>query len=356
MKYIPTLAVLLASACGGAQAQGSLTVYGLLDLAWVHESGAAAGPINKVTSGVASPSRLGFKGAEDLGGGMSAIFVLENGLQADTGTAGQGGLLFGRQAYVGLRGSAGTLTVGRQYTPQFIVLSAIDPFTVGMAGDAKNLMPLTGNTVSRMDNSVKYATPEWKGLSAELALAAGELSGDSMAGRQFGALAAYARGPLLLRAGYHHRNNDSAAVKGTSAARNLLLTASYDFKLAKAHLAWGANRGPNSAPLRSTNNPYGSKLAPLASTDSRDLLLGLSIPVGVQTLLVSYVHKNDRTSVNQDAAQWGVGYRYALSRRTDLYAAHGHISNRNGAGYTAGSGIETGSGNRATDLGIRHLF
>lgn len=354
---LATLTALAAiGACGAVSAQSAVVIYGLVDVAYVREGGGAAGSSGKVTSGVESPSRLGFKGVEDLGGGLSAVFVLENGFQADTGIMGQGGLLFGRQVYVGLAGAAGTLTLGRQYTPEFMALATIDPFSVGMAGDAKNLMSTSGASVSRMDNSVKYATPALRGFSAELVYGAGEVAGSGEAGRQYGGAAGYSAGPLALRAGYHRRNNDTAAVRNTDDARNLLLTASYDFGTVKAHVAWGSGKGLNSSALRATNNPYGRTPAPQASTDSTETLLGASVPFGVQTLLLSWVRKNDKTVRKQDASQWGIGYRYALSRRTDLYASAARIRNRNGAGYTVGSSIEAGTGNRAWNLGVRHTF
>ena len=167
------LALMLGALAGAAAAQSNVTVYGIVDMALVRESGGAA-TTTKLTSGVESGSRLGFKGSEDLGDGLSAIFLLENGFQADTGAMGQGGLLFGRQAYVGLQSkTAGTLTLGRQYTPQYLAVAAVDPFGSGTAGDTKNLMASTGNSASRMDNAVKYTSPVVGGVTAELIYGAG---------------------------------------------------------------------------------------------------------------------------------------------------------------------------------------
>lgn len=81
-----------------------------------------------------------------------------------------------------------------------------------------------------------------------------------------------------------------------------------------------------------------------------------TIPLGNHTILASYIHKDDKTEFNQDASQWALGYRYALSTRTDLYASFAKISNKNGAAYTVGSAIEAGSGNKAVSLGICHAF
>lgn len=350
------LALALGASAGMAAAQSAVTVYGIVDMGWVRESGAAAGAASKLTSGVESGSRLGFKGSEDLGDGLAAIFLLENGFQSDTGAMGQGGLLFGRQAYVGLQSRAGTVTLGRQYTPQYLAVAGADPFGSGLAGDTKNLMAATGNGASRMDNAVKYATPVLHGVSAELVYGAGEVAGDNGAGRQFGGALGYADGPLSVKLAYHNRNNDTATVKNASSARNTVLTAMYDFGPAKVHLAYGTDKGTNSAPLRNSANPFGYAVAPTPSTDSADLLLGVTVPVGSQTWMASYIRKNDRTAYNQDAEQFALGYRYYLSKRTDVYTAYARIRNKNGAGYTVGSAIEGGTGDRAVNLGLRHVF
>lgn len=343
-------------AAGSAAAQSSVSVYGLVDLALVRESGAASGSATKITGGTGSGSRLGFKGVEDLGGGLSALFVLESGFQPDTGAMGQGGLLLGRQAYVGLQGSFGTVMLGRQYTPQYMTVVMVDPFGSGHAGDSKNLMPGTGNGYTRMDNTIKYVSPTVGGMSGELAFAPGEVGGDNSAGRQIGAAIGYAAGPLKVRLGYHNRNNDTALLKNLADAKNTVLAATYDFGVAKAHLAYGSNKGLNSSALRNGANPFAYAVAPVASTDSRDLLAGLSVPFGPHTLMASHIRKDDRTGRNQDATQTAVGYKYLLSKRTDVYAAYAKIDNKHGAGYTVGSAIESGSGDAAFNLGIRHSF
>jgi len=324
----------------------------------VVESGGAAGHVTKLTSGISGGSRIGFKGTEDLGGGMSALFLLETGFQNDTGALGQSSTvtsLFGRQSYVGLGGDFGTVTVGRQYTPQYLVLAGVDPFGTGYAGDAANIMPNTGNSSSRMDNTVKYASPNFSGVTGELAYGFGETAGSTKAASQIGAAIGYANGPLNVRLGFHGRNNDTLTSE-TSSGRSTLLGATYNFGPVKLHAAYGINKGVNSSPMRNAVNQYGTG-AVVASTDSADALIGVTVPFGVQhTFLASYIHKNDKTARNQDADQFALGYRYALSKRTDLYAAYAHIKNKNGGTYTVGSSIELGSGNSAWNAGIRHTF
>lgn len=353
---IGLIGAMSAASAATVQAQSAVTPYGLIDMAVVRESGGSAGSVTKLTSGVSVGSRLGFRGTEDLGNGLSAVFVLENGFQGDTGTIGQGGLLFGRLAYVGLRGGFGSVLVGRQYTPQYVVVAFADPFGSGYVADSKNIVATSGNAFSRMDNTVKYSLPTVAGLTVELAAAPGEVSGDSSAGRQVGGSISYAAGPLQVRVGYHNRDNDTATLKNTESGRNAVVAAVYDFSVIKAHVLYGANRGLNSSVLRNTGNPFGHATVPVASTNSRDTLVGLTVPLGRHTVLASYIKKDDRTALNQDANQVAIGYRYTLSKRTSVYAVHARIENRNGAGYTSGNASESGTGNRGTSVGISHAF
>ena len=280
MKTILCAGALGALCMNAVAADGaSVSVYGLVDVALVRETGGSGGDVTKLTSGVGAGSRLGFKGREELGNGIAAIFLLESGFQADTGALGQGGLLFGRQAYAGLQGGFGTLTAGRQYTPQYLTVVMADPFASGYAGDTKNLMAPTGNSASRMDNSLKYVSPAVGGVSAELVYGAGEVTGDNAAGRQFGGALDYTSGPLRVRLGYHNRNNDTAAIKNAGSANNTVLAAVYDFGVVKAHVAYGVAKGLNSSLLRNTANPYGRPGTPVASSDSRDVLLTRMIQV-----------------------------------------------------------------------------
>jgi predicted porin len=355
-KHLAAAALTLLAPC--AWAQSNVTVYGLVDAGLSFESGNKDGSITKVTGGIESGSRLGFKGTEDLGHGSTALFVLESGIQADTGASGQGGVLFGRQAFVGIGNShLGTLTLGRQYAPHYLAAVFADPFSSGTSADEKNLINAVSNG-GRMDNSVKYATPVFQGFSAELAYAAGEIAGHPSAARSLGAVLAYSAGPLAVRLAYHDKSNDTATTSLAS-ARNTLLAANYTFKVAKLYLAYGVNKGPLSSTLRNATNPYGYPVAPVATAvtrDSTDSLLGLSVPLGPHTLLASWIHKDDKETANQDANQFGLGYRYNLSRRTDVYAVYARMLNKNRAGYTLGNASDGGSGDRAVNLGMRHSF
>lgn len=356
MKKTAALILVLGSAA--AHAQSNVSLYGIVDAAVVGESG-GAGKVTKVSSGAASASRIGLRGSEDLGGGLSAFFTLESGTKIDTGALDATNTLFNRQAFVGLKSTYGAVALGRQYTPWHKALAALDPFGTGYAGTSKNLFPDWGSNV-RTSNTVTYASPLSHGVEVELAYSAGEQT-EFSAGRQFGGAVNYARGPLAVRLAYNSKNTDVVANGITAAVnrslgRNTLLGATYDFRWVKLHAAYGVDKGDNSTPLGNANNPYGGA-APTPSTDGRDVLLGFTAPVTAHgTLMFSAMHKDDRSSFNQDASSWGIGYLHALSKRTGLYAAYAHIRNQNGAGYTVANNSESGTGSTGYNLGIRHTF
>lgn len=349
-------ALVLCATAPYASAQTSVSIYGIVDTGIVSERGGAAGTVTKLTSGVGSYSRIGFRGSEDLGSGYTALFVLESGFKADTGEIDAAGSLFNRQSFIGLKGAFGSLTMGRQYTPWYTtIVNVADPFSAGYAGSAKNLFPTAGNN-TRTSNTLLYASPVAGGWSGELAYSMGEQAGSANAGSQLGAAGTYNGGALNIRLAYSQRNNDTVAPAfSTDKGKNTLLAANYNFGWIKAFAAYGIDKGTNSAPLANTTNPFGG-IKPTASTNSRDLLLGATLPFGVQTVMLSYLRKDDRTALNQDASQWAIGYTYALSARTTLYTSYAKINNRNGAGYTVGNNTDTGSGNSAINLGIRHAF
>jgi len=364
--------VALGALSNMAMAQSNVTIYGLLDAAVVSERGGAAGSVTKLTGGVSSASRLGFKGAEDLGNNLSAVFVLEEGVLIDTGAsdvaapAGQAGQAFNRQSYVGLSSkTAGTITLGRQYTMLYNAIQQVgDPFGAGYAGTAKNLFPVAGAEI-RGSNAIAYSTPGINGFSGDAMYALGEQAGNNTAGRQFGLGLNYANGPLNTRLVYNNKNSDTTTnttlatptlASSHDIGRNVLFAANYDFQVAKGYFMFGSDKGYNSAPLYNTTaKPFGTVFNP--SLDSNDLLIGTTVPVGQSgTVMASYLRKNDKTTLNQDADQYGIGYSYALSKRTSTYVAYAKIKNKNGAGYTVGNNTEAGTGDKAFNIGMKHTF
>jgi predicted porin len=348
-----------------ALAQTSVSIYGIADAGLVRESGGAAGSVTKLNSGAAAMSRLGFRGNEDLGQGLSVLYLMEMGFRLDTGAQDVAGSIFNRQAFVGLKNAKlGTLTLGRQYTPYYLVLSQVmDPFAGGYAGSAKNLFPASGNNV-RTSNTAMYVSPVFSDFTAELAYAFGEQNGSHPAGRQVGASLNYSKDKLNARVGLNHRNNDITGSFGATQTpavaavvrehgRNAIVAANYNFGPAKGYAGVSINKGPNSAALANASNPFGG-VAPTASTNSRDYLIGVSAIRGANTFMASYTHKDDRTVRSQDANQWGIGVIHALSKRTNVYASYANIDNKRGAGYTVGTNADIGTGDIGYNAGLRH--
>ena len=340
-KSLFTLAV-LGAVSGVAYAQTAVTVYGMVDLGVVQENGAVANKANtdakiapgsnitKLTSGAQSGSRLGFRGNEDLGGGLSAIFVMEMGIAADTGGLNQGGLAWGRQIYAGVKGGFGTVMLGRQYSLAHSTKTGVaDPFTGDLAGNSGNIMA----SVTRTDNTIKYVSPSFGGLTGEASYSLGEVAGDNAAGRIIGSALSYAKGPLNVRLSTYNRNNATA----TASDKFNIVAANYNFGPVKGYLAYTQSKGYS----------FG---------DNNDALIGVSVPVGANVFLASYIHKNDKLAVNRDASQFALGYMYYLSKRTNLYASAAVIDNKNGALYTVGNGTESGTGDKAFNFGVRHTF
>lgn len=332
-KVIGALALgLLSSLLSfAALAQSSVKVYGIADAGLLVERGAPAGNTTKIGSGIASGSRLGIKGTEDLGGGMALGFVLENGNNLDSGTAAQGGLLLGRQAYLRLTTPAGAFGIGRQYSPFYKALDGVaDPFCTGLAGNSQNIFANN----SRVDNSIEYTTPQVAGFSADVMYGAREVAGDSAKNRSIAASGTYSNGPLTVALAHQRRDDPQALAH----SRNTMLTARYQFGAGvTAHVAHARNQS-------------------VLGADSKDTLLGLALALPAGKLLVSYIDHDDGSPLRQDARQAAVGYLYPLSRRTDVYTAYGHINNRNGAAFRVGTATDTGTGTTGFNLGVRHVF
>jgi predicted porin len=357
----PTLVTLtlLAPLIAAAQAQSPVQVYGVLDAGVVAERGCAGDCAKtKLDSGVASGSRIGVTGREDLGGGTSAVYTLEAGILNDTGASDQDGRLFGRQAYVGLEGPLGRVTMGRQYNLAYETLTDVaDPFHGGMAGSAANLV---GYTTKRYDNTIKYKSPRSRsGLIGSVIYSFGESPFNSRVNRAYGATLGYAKGAANLSI-THQRKENMLDATGTTppvdqSARNTLVGANVDFGRFIGYAAYGRSRGDGSTQWN-MDNPYGAVVQTTPSNDSRDALFGIAVPMGAATWMASYVRKDDRGLADRDASQIAFGFSYAMSRRTDWYAAIAKIQNRNSAAYTVGNASGSGRGDRAVNVGLRHSF
>ena len=354
---LPFCALAETTAAPGMGAGSGATVYGVLDAGVVSERGCVGNCAStKVSGGVASGSRLGVQGREALGNDVSAVYGLEAGVANDSGQS-EDGRLFGRQAYVGLDSRLGALTLGRQYNLQYETLTDVaDPFRGGMAGSAGNL---AGYGAKRYDNTVKYVAPALRGVSAAALYSFGESPYSRAQNRAYGATLGYSAGAVNLSVSHQRKNNVIQAAGTVPAidmsARNTLVAANLDLGVATAFAAIGVNKGYGSSPW-DPSVAYSSLALSMSSSDSRDTLMGVSVPVAGFKLLASYVRKDDRDLANRDANQIALGVTYALSRRSDFYASYAKIHNKNGARYTVGNASDSGRGDAAFNLGFRHGF
>lgn len=309
-KSLLALAVLGAFA-GTAMAQSSVTIYGKVDQAL----GKAIGSDDKqVRDG--GGSRLGFRGVEDLGGGLAAVFGFEHRFNPDTGTENAAGRFWQGYSTVGLRSAWGTVNLGRQYTPAFsLIQNQIDPFGGDTIANLRDFGIRTGGvTKVRVSDSVRY---DFSAAGFNVAASIAEATQDSGAGpdRPWSVAANYSAGPLFVGVGY----------EDPQGANDKLLTAGARYAFGPVTLSAGASTGRTSTDAK-----------------TRGYLVGVNWTLGPGDLKAGIAHqKTAGVTTNQ---RIGVGYHYNLSKRTKLYAdvaRESKILVDNKVGY---------------DLGIQHNF
>lgn len=326
-----------ATFSSAALAQTNVTTYGVVDLAIARtDNGAPAGSLLRMISGQWAASRLGFRGKEDLGGGLSTIFQLETGYSVDTGAQATAGVLFNRQSWLGMEGGFGTVRFGRIYTPYYRALAKIDPFDDGLFGAFTTLIPTGGN---RTDNTINFQTPNKDGFSGEAAYSFGEVVGDMSANRAVTLKGAYSSGPVEVVLSRHQVNN-SAAVGG--ATKLTMVGGTYDFKVVKAHVSYDW--------VKADSTRMGT------TTDARDLLLGVSARLGTGKLMASYIRKSDKLTANADSKRAAIGYGYPLSKRTVLYTSYARNTNEKAARYNLDATALAGATYSGVQFGICHKF
>jgi predicted porin len=189
-----------------------VTLYGIIDEGFNINTNSGGKHLYNLSSGVLQGSRFGLRGTEDLGGGLKAIFVLENGFDVNNGKLGQGGLMFGRQAYVGLSSQFGTVTLGRQYDS---VVDYVGPLEVGdqwggyiaaHPGDLDNF-----NNSYRTNNTVKYTSANYNGLTFGGTYSFGGIAGNVTSNQIWSLGAGYNNGPLVLGVGYLNARSPAAS-------------------------------------------------------------------------------------------------------------------------------------------------
>ncbi|MEK6346409.1 MAG: porin [Burkholderia sp.] len=387
MKRIALTLFSLASvaAMGSAHAQSSVTLYGLIDTSLTYVNHAQGSKnswlLGNSSAGNLSGSRFGIKGSEDLGGGLKAIFQLENGFNPSTGGLGQGGRMFGRQAFVGLASDHfGTVTLGRQYDP---LVDLIQPITAdnyfgsvfATAGDVDNY-----DNSFRVDNAVKYTSPLISGVQFEAMYSFGGVAGSTSSKQSYSAAVSYNGGPLALAAGYYYAAN-TAGNAGQRAGWSSTSDGTFDgpinggyqtaHSLGIARVAGQYTFGAFTAGASYSNAQYRRDGASLFAQNERyntgqgflNYQLNPSLLLGVG---YSYTKATGDTSATYHQASLGADY--TLSKRTDIYltAAYQHASGTTRdsvTGQTVAAQASIGSYGYAgtnsqtlVNLGLRHRF
>jgi len=344
-KSLVALAVLAAS--GAAMAQSSVTLFGVADAAYSSGSGSVSNKTQLANSGYNS-SRLGFRGVEDLGGGMRAEFWLEAGVANDSGqgsatnsnnqavtglaSAGTQGLTFNRKSTVGLVGSMGEIRLGRDYSPQFYPDAQYDPF--GTNGVASSLIAYGGGAAAvRASNMIAYHSPSLGGLTVMLGSYFGENNTGAAAGKAGdgnGIHVRYAQGPLALGIA-------SSTTKTAAATEVKTSTMGGSYNMGVATLMVNSNTVSNTG-----------------AVDIKGMLIGAHVPMAGGTFRIS------SASLKQAAAEtkrMSVGFVQPLSKRTDLYATYARNNNSGGANRALNGAVTAANASSTGyDLGVKHTF
>lgn len=343
---------------GAASAQSSVTLFGIVDAGVARLSAKTNNGTKNVvgmTNSGLNSSRLGFRGVEDLGGGLRAGFHIEGQLFNDTGTGSSAtaGYDFQRRSTVSLLGNFGEVRLGRDYTPTFSNISAYDPFGTNGVGTSMATSMLVGLGVAnqgntRQNNSIGYFLPgNLGGFTGNLMYGMAEnTSGSRAANRYVGARLGYAAGPLAVTGAV----GDSTAAVQANDIRYYSVGASYDFGAIKPMGYWAREKTDGGFRIDS-------------------FLVGLSVPLGQGELRASAARYDIKTTAanRNDWDKYAIGYGYNLSKRTQLYSTFAMVRNKgaqtktvtnNGLAFTlpTGTTLAGGKNNSGLEAGIRHSF
>ena len=339
-----------ALACAPAFAQSSVTLYGAVDDAVTYVSNQKGSSNVYLRQGNLYASKFGLQGKEDLGGGTTAIFDLQNGFDLNTGAFSSSGVMFNREAYVGLQNvRAGTLTAGRQYTPYYMFVGPLtgSAWLTGATGAHPGDIDGLDTTV-RINSSLVYTSPNWSGLQASAMYALGGIAGSTGKGQTYSAAVRYLNGPMTLALGYLRMDNaqqtagfDPASTGsfGTSA-----LNAGYVSAKAIQHIAAAGNYtlGNLTLGLSYSNVEYQAGARSLfASTAVFNTYAALAVyrftPAFDAGAGVAYTAASKANGINSAARyqQYSLKEAYHLSKRTTLYALEAY---QHAGGQTLGSG------------------
>ena len=410
-------------------AQSTVTLYGLVDGGFNHVSGLRNGSFNGIASGIMEGSRWGMRGTEDIGGGYKAIFTLESRFEVDTGSvtnrpasgtqvpdrvgnsvaASVAGLaipaalkaglitgtntnlatnafgvnlagnLFDRQAFAGLITPVGAFTLGRQYTPGYLVSAAFDASQTQSSLAAGQVASLPAAFDIRLSNTLQYGI-KTGGITATLMYGAGEVAGNNSAGRFFGGMVIYTGDGFSVGFGHNEKKNEL----GQKSLHNNVLGANVSVGPGTLYGQYATIKDNNPTGLSTIGAGISASaiaaglpaaLAPGVGTayqnaynaafrqDAKLMHVGYRVTSGVHTVVVAYNRLDDKRAVNADTDSYGATYTYALSKRTNLNAVLTRFNNKGngqvapgGNGFLGGVTAAAGVDSTNLALGIRHIF
>ena len=388
-KSLLALAVLGAFA-GVAQAQTSVTIYGSFDAGVRYMDNQNANGNSKTTmssTGTYNSNRLGFKGVEDLGGGLNAHFTLETGFNSGSGAQADAARFFNRSAFVGLGSQWGSLDLGRQYTVAFKTVGAYDPFNYKFTA----IIPTSGASISagtRNDNDIQY-TGTFGPLTARAEYALGEATGGGSNGTAGAVGATFATGPFSVGGAYTKRKPSVGAIAAaTSPTTGLITTPAVpgQFQENTHYTVGGAfTFGPGRIAAGYAHESQDRNIG--GEAVQKNAWLGGSWDITPALGLTAAWYETHADGFGVQGNNSGkrqlliIGTTYALSKRTNFYADVDYARFKgalasNGTGntvanqtYLSGSGVSGAAGTQlglgaasgqdsqvGVSVGINHLF
>ena len=405
-----------------ASAQSTVTLYGLVDAGVNHVTGLRNGSNTAIASGIMEGTRWGLRGSEDIGNGYKGIFTFESRVEVDTGSVSNrpasgnqlpdrfssavalglpaalqpvitgvggnlggtvgvnlAGNLFDRQAFGGLITPFGAFTLGRQYTPAYLLSAAFDASQTQSSLAVGQVASFPQGIEIRSSNTLQYGI-RTGGITATLMYGAGETGSSSVNNRFYGAMAMYKATGFSAGYGYNQRNNEL----GKRSLHNHVFGATFDVGPGTVYGQYATIKNNNPSNFSTIGTTVAGLLSggqtPTAvqigtgalvqnayfnsfKQDARLMHIGYRMTTGPNTIVVAYNRLDDKRPANADTDSYGITYTYALSKRTNLNAVLTRFVNKGqgqaapgGAGFLGG--VTSAAGVDSTNLafGVRHSF
>jgi len=360
-----------------AHAQSSVTLYGLIDEGFNYTTNSGGHSGYQMLSGDTAGSRWGLKGAEDLGGGLSAVFKLENGFNLNTGAFGENGQEFGRQAYVGLASKTyGTLTFGRQYSPTIDLWSGFTATGATIGDFAAH--PFDNDNADydyRINNSIKYITPTYAGFTGEALYGFSNQAGGFANNRVYSAAGSYAMGQFSAAVAYQRMDAGNTSTSGAVAGDGIFTAqAQQDID---AGVKWTFGNKANIGLAYShvtTNNPTANAYIDVGNQTWSSWKFD-NVELNAQYFFRSdlwlageytFTHATLKTPSGSSAPNWhqvALMLNYDISKRTSVYlqGAWEHATGSTGTEFdnpniVGASGVSSGPNQMVYRVAVMHSF